>query len=457
MNLFQLVIKQMRQRALGTWLTLLSVTLGVALAISIMILYREAGTLFGQNDYGYDVIVGKKGSDTQLVMNTVYQLDKSPGNIPHSLYEDLLHSPQYRPMVRLAVPYVVGDSYQGRYRIVGTTPNLFGFDDEGKPLPPEKVLEYRPDQRYEIAEGRDFAPNKFEAIIGSDLVKLTDLKIGKTFRATHGMPLPGEVPDIHKTVWTVVGVLKPTHTASDRVVFLPYQSMYTIGEHEIGEIAHMYIRHHLPPPPSTADPDDIKTYTQDPDGTFHLLLDKDAWEISAVLLKGRSEFAAQSLMYILNNGVEVQAVNPAGVMRQFFDTFLKGPTLVLLLVACLVTVVAAVGILVSIYNSVSARMREIAILRALGATKARVLLLICVEAGLVGIFGGLLGLVGGHLLGALGSYFFNQYMGQSINWLRTDRAEWLYLLGVVILALFAGLIPALKAYRTPVATNLVAV
>jgi putative ABC transport system permease protein len=348
------------------------------------------------------------------------------------------------------VPYVVGDSYQGRYRIVGTTPNLFGFDDEGKPLPPEKVLEYRPDQRYEIAEGRDFAPHKFEAIIGSDLVKLTDLKIGKTFRATHGMPLPGEVPDIHKTVWTVVGVLKPTHTASDRVVFLPYQSMYTIGEHEIGEIAHMYIRHHLPPPPSTADPDDIKTYTQDPDGTFHLLLDKDAWEISAVLLKGRSEFAAQSLMYILNNGVEVQAVNPAGVMRQFFDTFLKGPTLVLLLVACLVTVVAAVGILVSIYNSVSARMREIAILRALGATKARVLLLICV-------FGGLLGLVGGHLLGALGSYFFNQYMGQSINWLRTDRAEWLYLLGVVILALFAGLIPALKAYRTPVATNLVAV
>ena len=32
MNLLQLVLKQMRQRALGTWLTLLSVLLGVALA-----------------------------------------------------------------------------------------------------------------------------------------------------------------------------------------------------------------------------------------------------------------------------------------------------------------------------------------------------------------------------------------------------------------------------------------
>ncbi len=74
MNLFQLVLKQMRQRALGTWLTLLSVTLGVALAITILILwYREAGNLFGQKDYGYEVLIGKQGSGTQLVMNSVYQ------------------------------------------------------------------------------------------------------------------------------------------------------------------------------------------------------------------------------------------------------------------------------------------------------------------------------------------------------------------------------------------------
>jgi putative ABC transport system permease protein len=456
MNLFSLVIKQMRQRALGTWLTLLSVTLGVALAISIMILYREAGTLFGQSDYGYDVILGKKGSDTQLVMNTVYQLDRSPGNLPYSLYESMIRNPNYHSMVKLAVPYVVGDSYQGKYRIVGTTPNLFGYDDDGQKLPPEKVLEYRPDQRYELADGHDFAPEKFEALIGSDVAKLSDLKIGSTFRATHGMPLPGETPDIHKTVWTVVGVLKPTHTAADRVVFLPYKSLYTIGEHDIGMLIQLMIRNHKPIPSKGMDPDDVKVYDPLPNNGFKLLLDKDAWEVSAILIKGRSEFAAQNLMYQINNGDEAQAVNPAGVMRQFFDTFLKGPTLVLLLVACLVTVVAAVGILVSIYNSVSARMREIAILRALGATRVRVLLLICVEAGLVGLFGGLLGLLGGHLLAGIGSYYFNQYIGESIHWLNTDLLEWEYVAAVVVVAVLAGLIPALKAYGTPVATNLVA-
>jgi putative ABC transport system permease protein len=218
----------------------------------------------------------------------------------------------------------------------------------------------------------------------------------------------------------------------------------------------MYIRKGLPPPPSDMDPDDVKTYIPGPDNSFKLLMDKDEWEVSAILVKARGDFPAQSLMYTINNGNDAMAVNPADVMRQFFDSFLKGPTLVLLLIALLVTVVAGVGILVSIYNSVSARLREIAILRALGATRAHVLLLICVESGLIGLFGGILGLLAGHALAGLGSFYFNEFIGQSINWIVTDRYEWIYLLAVIVIALIAGLVPALKAYRTPVATNLTA-
>ena len=58
MNLFQLISKQMRQRSLSTWLTLLSVLLGVGLATSILMLRREGRSLFGQSDYGADVVVG---------------------------------------------------------------------------------------------------------------------------------------------------------------------------------------------------------------------------------------------------------------------------------------------------------------------------------------------------------------------------------------------------------------
>jgi putative ABC transport system permease protein len=162
-------------------------------------------------------------------------------------------------------------------------------------------------------------------------------------------------------------------------------------------------------------------------------------------------------MYALNNSpLAVMGVNPASVMREFFDTFLRGSSLLLLGVSVLVTLVAAVSILVSIYNSVSARKKEIAILRALGATRRKVLALICIEAGLIGLIGGVVGILAGHLSAGAGSVFFARTLGEGINWLTPDRWEGVYLGGVVLIAVLAGLVPALKAYRTPVATNLVA-
>jgi len=455
MNLFQLVLKQMRQRALGTWLTLLSVMLGVALAIAIMICYREAGSLFGQTDYGADLIIGAKGSATQLVMNTIYHMDQSPGNIPYPLYEAMLDPRQFRAQVKIAIPYVVGDSYQGKYRIVGTSPKLFGYDDDGNKLDDEHTMEYRPGKRYEIAEGHDFHPKKFEAVIGSDVARLTGLKLGSTFQATHG-EIQTPNPDIHPEMWTVVGILGPTRTANDRVLFIPFLSLYTIGEHDIGLKAQWAIQHGQPAPSSGADSDTVKAYKMNDDGRFELFVPKEMWELSAIMVKARSPFMAQSLFYTIKNGNIAQAAQPAVVMQEFFGTFLRGPTVVLLVVALLVTVVAGIGILVSIYNSVSARLREIAILRALGATRNRVLMLICTESALIGLFGGLLGLLTGHLLGAVGSIYFDRYVGQGINWIRSDQYEWLYLVAVIVIALVAGLVPAMKAYRTPVATNLVA-
>jgi putative ABC transport system permease protein len=143
-------------------------------------------------------------------------------------------------------------------------------------------------------------------------------------------------------------------------------------------------------------------------------------------------------------------------MSKFLHQIMRVPRLVMLIVACLVTVVAAVGILVSIYNSVSARMREIAILRALGATRMKVLALICIEAALIGVAGAALGFVAGHLISAIGSAFTERLLGQRYDWMAVAWEEPVFLLGVVLLTVLAGLVPAMKAYRTPVATNLVA-
>ena len=475
MNLLQLVGKQMRQRALSTWLTTLTVLLGVALAVVILIVQREGTSLFGQTDYGYEVLIGNKGSPLSLVLNTVYHLDSSPGNIPYSVYDDLMTKRDLRRYVKIAVPFAVGDSYKG-LPIVGTLPKFFGFDDDGKPLAADKVLDYRPGETYQFAQGRPFAAAKFEAVLGSEAAKLTGLKIGDTFRATHGFPGPKETPDIHKPVWKIVGILAPTLTANDKALFIPLVSFYTLTEHDEGLVAQEAIRQGKDPQQAIEafkakaelekqqnpgkheeeEEDESGFFSVAKDGTIHLTLPQEAWGLSAVAVKTRSAPLAAALMYQINNGPKAAAVSPATVMRQFFDTFLGNFTKVLLLVSILVTVVAAVGILVSIYNSVAARRRETAILRALGATRGKILAIICVEAGLIGLIGGLLGLVGGHLLAAGGSAYTRRLIGQPIDWLRVGGWEWVYVAAVVVVAVLAGLVPALKAYATPVATNLAA-
>ncbi len=527
MNPFQLVLTQMRQRALSTWLTLLSVILGAALAVSVLILRRESTALFAQSDFGYDILVGAKGSPMQLVLNTAYHIDKSPGNIPYIVLEALRNNPA---LVKHAVPYIVGDTYHGM-RVAGTTPALFGFDEyTGKPLAgydekghllpgyqaaglPEderdankqtaaSVFEIRVNKKFTLNQGRMFHPRKFEGVIGADVTARSGLKMGDKFKVAHDAP-PGKETELdeHDEEWTVVGVLDKTYTAEDRVVYVPLVSYYAIPQHESamdlqtamqqGEDLSRFGKDRplgdittkpttgpstLPASRSSTGPtatgpattptasahhdhDHEEAYEMTPDGLISLKLPKSRWMLSAVLVRTQGgQYSTQSnrsLQYIFRNSPAATAVSPAEVMREFFNTFLSPTTLILLVIAFLVVLTAAVSILVSIYNAVSARAREIAIMRALGATRGTVLFLICFEAGLIGLIGGIIGMGVGHGLGAIESSFFVQKLGQGINWINPGWEEWVYLGGVVVVSVLAGLVPGLKAYRTPVATNLV--
>jgi putative ABC transport system permease protein len=262
-----------------------------------------------------------------------------------------------------------------------------------------------------------------------------------------------------------VGILERTHTANDRVLFIPLLSFYAIDDHHMAldAIARRQAVDVAAVPGverTEVDPTMPRVDAFEPEGIrgerVELDLPMERWQVSGVYVRSRGPFQASDLMWFVNNGLVATAANPAQEMRQFFDRFLEGSVRVLLAISVLVTIVAAVGILVSIYNSIAARVQEIAILRALGATRTRVLTTICLEAGLIGFVGGLLGLVAGRLIGALASEYFRAVAGQGINWLAIDGREWIYLAAVVVISLIAGLVPALKAYRTPVATNLVA-
>ena len=82
MNLLSIAWKSLRQRRLASFLTALSVALGVALMISVLVINGIVTRMFTQSGTGYQLIIGPKGSDLQLVLSTVYRIDRPIENLP---------------------------------------------------------------------------------------------------------------------------------------------------------------------------------------------------------------------------------------------------------------------------------------------------------------------------------------------------------------------------------------
>lgn len=212
-NLFFLVGHSMKQHALSTGITVLSVALATGLTMSVFSIQYQTRTAFIGGNAGYDAVLGARGSQLQLVLNSVYQLETSPGNIPWSLYQAIKNDPR----VALAIPYAVGDNYFG-YRIVGTTDEIF------------TKFEYQAGRHFTVRQGgKYFDPAKKEAVIGSYVADKTGLKEGSQFRPYHGLYFDPSMQ--HEEVFTITGVLKPTNTPSDRVIWIPIDAVYRIKGH----------------------------------------------------------------------------------------------------------------------------------------------------------------------------------------------------------------------------------
>jgi putative ABC transport system permease protein len=217
MSLWKIVLKNIAQRRLSSTLTAASIALGVAIVTAVLALRAQSRDEFSQSAFGYELVVGPKGSALQLVLNTVYHMDNAQGTIPWARYQDLAA----HKGVAHAIPMAVGDSYRGS-RIIGTTAAFF------------TGIEIQPGRRFEI-EGRSF-DGIFEAVAGAR----TGLKTGDTFQPSHGVLEGGEA---HAEQWTVVGILKPTATPNDRAVFINLEGFQAIRDHrQTSEISAVIVK-----------------------------------------------------------------------------------------------------------------------------------------------------------------------------------------------------------------------
>jgi putative ABC transport system permease protein len=115
MTILTLAFKYLRGRLVASTLTAVSIALGVSLVVASVLLARGIKESFIAGATDYNLVVGAKGSPTQLVLGVVFRMDLATPNIPYTLYEDLLRDRR----VETAVPIGVGDAYRG-FRYVAT-------------------------------------------------------------------------------------------------------------------------------------------------------------------------------------------------------------------------------------------------------------------------------------------------------------------------------------------------
>jgi putative ABC transport system permease protein len=177
-------------------------------------------------------------------------------------------------------------------------------------------------------------------------------------------------------------------------------------------------------------------------------------EVTAILLKP-SGFAAIGLEKQVNKTKFAQAVSPIAQIEGLLGVFVRPLRWALLALTSLVCIVSAISILVSIYNSMNERKKDIAIMRALGASRDHITIIILMESLMLALAGGLVGWLVGHALGPLSNPWTMPATGVRIDWLSFNSSlEPFIIPGLVLVGTLAGVIPAVAAYRTPVAKSL---
>jgi ABC-type antimicrobial peptide transport system permease subunit len=127
----------------------------------------------------------------------------------------------------------------------------------------------------------------------------------------------------------------------------------------------------------------------------------------------------------------------------------------LALIGGIALLVASFGISNTMIMSIRERTREIGIMKAIGGSDGEIMRIFFVEASLIGLFGGVLGVIGGwaidRVANTLANRWITQQAGQAMRHIDFFSIPWYLAAGAILFAvaisLLAAIYPALHAAR----------
>lgn len=404
MTPFSLTVANLRFRPLSTGFNILLLAMGIATILTLGQLERALSQNLLRELKGIDLVVGAKGSPLQIILSTVFQLDMPTGNIPLAEAEKLSRN----RLVKATIPLALGDSYNG-FRIVGTT------------------KDYPAHYGATFAGTGSYWNKDMQAVLGAEVARQTGLKIGDTFAGSHGLTAGGGTHE--DSPYTVTGILAPSGTVIDRLVLTSVESVWHLHEEPSHKEGH-HEHHH-----------------------GHEHEHKQDRELTALLIQYASPLAAATLPRAINKQTGMQAASPAFETARLLKLTGAGLDIARAFGALLLGF-AALSFFAALSSSLLERTPELALMRALGATRRRIFSLLLLE----GCAMGALGIGAGLALSLLMQACINAWIGMNNHVVLTlqgfgavDAAICAF---AFLLSAAAAMIPAFRAYRIDISDTL---
>ncbi|MFT4103009.1 MAG: ABC transporter permease, partial [Burkholderiaceae bacterium] len=365
---------------------------------------------------GTDLIVGARTGSVQLLLYAVFHVGAATNDIRWHSVESL----QRLRGVAWVVPLSLGDSHRG-FPVLGTTTAYF------------EHLRYGRQQPLRLREGQPFR-DLYDAVIGADVAARLGYRIGQRITLAHGTGQVSLGADHADKPFTVVGILARTGTPVDRTVHVSLQAI---------EAIHVDWAAGAPLPGQRVGAEQARAMDLQPGNLTAALVGLHNRAAVFSVQRQVDRFADEPLMAIL----------PGVALDELWDVVGAGER-ALLLMSGLVALVSMAGLMSVVLAGLNERRRELAVLRAVGASLRHVLLLLALEGALltlVGIIAGVAALAACVL--ALGPWLQSAF-GLTLRLGEPTPMQALLLAGLVLAGWLASLLPGWRAYRLSLADGL---
>ena len=435
-----LVLLSLKSRLSSTILAVLLTTFGISISIILVQFENHIKTRLNNDGKKIDIVVGAKGSPLQIVLSSIYHIDLPTGNIPYSSLKTISED----PLVDKVIPLALGDNWKNN-RIVGTT------------------YEYLEHYGAKLDKGRSWQ-KVFEVVAGSSV----KINLNQEISGSHGLVDSNNRHDHGK--YRVVGILKPTGTVLDRLLLTSLKSVLQIHgqdikdnekhnpehdkheheKHEHDKHEHEKHEHQLNENKHKTDNHDHNS--EQKGNSVNNNQDFIEPEITSLLITTKSPVANINLPRSINKQSQLQAANPAFEITRLSAMLGIGSKSFKLL-SIIIMLIAVLSIFTGLASNFENRLRDLAILRAIGYSKARVFKIISLEGIIIVIFGIIIGLCSSFLV-------FNLLV-DIIAPLNNSNAKFNFSIDIVIIiclvflaGLFAAFFPAYKGSKVSVAKQL---